>query len=206
MSHVLSFSTLHTLGLGAGRSNAPLQGSMGGTLASYNSFPYGGGHIPPSSHSLDGAHQHFVGLNAHHSSFEEGIQGLPSHIMLVDSTLFSLFKAFGNNAFSSTAFPSGGNPSYGQPNPMQGTIPSQGANPGIPSAQGPWNSCQGSVPSLVMLIGGNPFHNQWNPGQGTGPMPMGSAWGNPSQSPSNAMHSQPSTSYFGNQSMMYPQT
>jgi hypothetical protein len=36
------------------------------------------------------------------------------------------------------------------------------------------------------------------------PMPMGSAWGNPSQSPLNVMHAQPSTSYFGNQPMMSP--
>jgi hypothetical protein len=55
---VLSYSTLQTLGLGAGSSNAPLQGSMGGTSAPYNAFPYGGGHIPPSSPSLGGAHQH----------------------------------------------------------------------------------------------------------------------------------------------------
>jgi hypothetical protein len=56
-----------------------------------------------------------------------------------------------------------------------------------------------------MLIWGNSFHNQWNPGQGAIPMPMGSAWGNPSQSPPNVMHAQPSTSYFGNQSIMSPQ-
>jgi hypothetical protein len=44
---VLTYSTLQTMGLGAGSSNAPLQGSMGGTSASYNAIPYGGGHIPP---------------------------------------------------------------------------------------------------------------------------------------------------------------
>jgi hypothetical protein len=34
------------------------------------------------------------------------------------------------------------------------------------------------------------------------PIPMGSAWGNPSQIPPNVMHTQPSTSYFGNHPMM----
>jgi hypothetical protein len=37
---ILSYSTLQTLVLGTGNSNAPLQGSMGGTLGSYNAFPY----------------------------------------------------------------------------------------------------------------------------------------------------------------------
>jgi hypothetical protein len=88
---------------------------------------------------------------------------------------------------------------------MQGTIPTQGANPRTSSTSGPWNSWQGSVPSSGMLIWGNSFNNQWNPGQGTIPMHMGSTWGNPSQSPPNVMHAQPSTSYFGNQLMMSPQ-
>jgi hypothetical protein len=105
---------------------------------------------------------------------EQGVKDYLLIICLVGSTPFSLFGAFGNNAFSSAAFLTGGNPGYGQPNPMQGTIPAQGANPGIPSAPGPWNSWQGSVPSSGMSIGGNSFHNQWNPGQGAGPMPMGS--------------------------------
>jgi hypothetical protein len=109
-SPVLSYSTLQTLGLGAGSSNAPLQGSMGGTSASFNAFPYGGGHIPPSSPSLGGAHQHSAGPNTHHSSFGAGSQGLPSHSMLVGSTPFSLFDVFGNNAFSSAAFPTGAIP------------------------------------------------------------------------------------------------
>jgi hypothetical protein len=52
---VLSYSTLQTMGLGAGSSNAPLQGSMGGTSSPYNAFPYGGVHIPLSSPSLGGA-------------------------------------------------------------------------------------------------------------------------------------------------------
>jgi hypothetical protein len=198
---VLSYSTLQTLGLGVGSSNAPLQGSMGGTSAPYNAFPYGGGHIPPSSPSLGGAHQHSVGLNVNYSSFGEGSQGLPSYSMLVGSTPFSLFNAFGNNTFSSAVVSAGGNPGYGQQNPMQGTIPAQGENSGIPSSQGLWNLWQGSVPSSGMSTGGNPFHSQWNPGQGSGPMPVGSAGGNPSQNPWNATQAQPFTSYYGSQPM-----
>jgi hypothetical protein len=55
-SPILSYSTSQTLGLGAGSSNAPLQGHMGGTSSPFNAFPYGGGHIPPSSPSLGGTH------------------------------------------------------------------------------------------------------------------------------------------------------
>jgi hypothetical protein len=36
------------------------------------------------------------------------------------------------------------------------------------------------------------------------PIPIGLAWGNPSQSPLNTMHAQQSMSYFGNQPMMSP--
>jgi hypothetical protein len=56
-SPVLSYSTSQTSGLGAGKSNAPLQGHMGGTPAPFNALPNGGGHIPPSSPSLNGMHQ-----------------------------------------------------------------------------------------------------------------------------------------------------
>jgi hypothetical protein len=96
---VLSYSTLQTLHLGEEISNTPLQGPMGGTSAPFNAFPYGGGHIPPSSPSLSGAHQHFAVLNANHNSFGVGSQGTPSHNMSVGLTPFSLFSAFGNNAF-----------------------------------------------------------------------------------------------------------
>jgi hypothetical protein len=48
-SPVLTSSTLQTLGLGAGSSNAPLQGQIGGIPVPFNAFPYAGGHIPPSS-------------------------------------------------------------------------------------------------------------------------------------------------------------
>jgi hypothetical protein len=37
------------------------------------------------------------------------------------------------------------------------------------------------------------------------PLPIGLAWGNPSQSPSNTMHARNSMSFLGNQSMMSPQ-
>jgi hypothetical protein len=53
-SPVLTSSTLQTLGLGAGSSNAPLQGQLGVISVPFNSFPYAGGHIPPSSPSLGG--------------------------------------------------------------------------------------------------------------------------------------------------------
>jgi hypothetical protein len=197
-SPVLSYSTSQTLGLGEGSSNAPLQGHMGGTSTPFNDFPYRGGHIPPSSPSLNGTHQQSVGPPAHHSLFGLGSQGPPSHNMLVGSTPFSLFSFFCNNTFSSTYFLTGGNPGFRQPIPMQGTISAHGENPGTSSASGPWNSWQGSVPSSGMSIWGNYFHNQWNPGQGTMPIPIGSAWGNPSQSPPNVVHVHPSTSYFGN--------
>jgi hypothetical protein len=72
---VLSYSTLQTLGLGAGSSNAPLQGSMGGTSTPYNAFPYGGGHIPPSSPSLGGAPQQPAWPNMNYNLFGAGSQG-----------------------------------------------------------------------------------------------------------------------------------
>jgi hypothetical protein len=193
---ILSYSTLQNLGLGEGSSNAPLQGSMGGTSAPYNAFPYGGGHIPPSSPSLSGAHQHSAGPNVNYSLFGAGSQGIPSYSMLVGSTPFSLFGAFGNNALSSAVVSAGGNLHYGQKNPMQGTIPAQGENLGIPSSQGIWNLWQGSIPSSRMLTRGNPFHSQWNLEQGLGSMPIRSAGGNLSQNPWNAMETQPFTSYY----------
>jgi hypothetical protein len=105
-------------------------------------------------------------MNINYSSFGEGSQGIPNYRMSIGSTPFSLFGCFGNNAFSSVAISAGGNPSYGQQNPMQGIIPAQGGNLGIPSSQGPWNPWQGSFPLSGMLTGGNPFHIQWNPVQG----------------------------------------
>jgi hypothetical protein len=66
-SLVLSYSTSQTSSLGVGSSNTPLQVYMGGTPAPFNTFPYGGGHIPPSSPFLGGTHQQSVGGPAHHS-------------------------------------------------------------------------------------------------------------------------------------------
>jgi hypothetical protein len=190
--------------MGAGSSSAPLQGHMGGTPAPFNAFPYRGGHIPLSSPSLGGSHQQSARQPTYHSLFGAGSQGPPSHSMSVGLTPFSLAGMFGNNAFSSVAFLTGGNPSFGQSTPMQGTIPAQGENLGTSSTASPWNYWQGSIPSSKMSIWGNSFHNQWNPRPTTMLIPMGPAWGNPSQSPSNAMHAQPSISYLGNQSMMSP--
>jgi hypothetical protein len=162
-SPVLSYSTLQTLGLGVGSSSTPLQGHMGGTPTPFNAFPYGGGHIPPSSPSLGGSHQQSTGKPTYHSLFGAGSQGPPLHNMLVGSTPFSLAETFGNNAFSSVAFPTGGNPSFGQSTPMQGTIPAQGENLGTSSTSRPWNSWQGSIPSsecrsgvILSTINGTP--------------------------------------------------
>jgi hypothetical protein len=99
-SPVLSYSTLQTSSMGAGRSSTPLQGHMGGTPAPFNAFPYGAGHIPPSSPSLSGSHQQSTGKPTHHSLFGAGSQGPPSHNMLVGLTPFYLIVMFGNNAFS----------------------------------------------------------------------------------------------------------
>jgi hypothetical protein len=54
---VLTYSILQTMSMGARIWNDPLQGSNVGTTAPFNSIPYGGGHIPPLSTSLDDAFQ-----------------------------------------------------------------------------------------------------------------------------------------------------
>jgi hypothetical protein len=110
------------LGQGAGSSSAPLQGQLGGTPIPLNSFPYVGGHIPPSSPSLGGLHQPSVGQPTHTSLFGDGSQGTPAHSMSVGSTPFSWNGTFGNNTFSSLAFLSKGNPIFGQSTPAQGVI------------------------------------------------------------------------------------
>jgi hypothetical protein len=126
--------------------------------------------------------------------------------MPVGSTPFFFFSAFGNNAFSSATISAGGNPGYGQQNPMQGTIPAQGENIGIPSSQGPWNPWQGLVSLSGMTTRGNPFHSQWNPKQGSTTMPIRSTGDNPSQNLWNATQAQPFTSYYGSQSMKSQQS
>jgi hypothetical protein len=86
---------------------------MGCTSSPYNAFPYRGGHLPPWSPSLDGAQQHSAEPNINYISSGAGSQGLPSYSMLVGSTPFSLFDAFGNNAFSSAVVLARGNPGFG---------------------------------------------------------------------------------------------
>jgi hypothetical protein len=199
-SPALTSSTLPTLRLGTGSSNASLQGQIGGIPIPFNAFPYVGGHIPPSSPLLGGLPQQSVGSPTHTSPFGVGSQGTPAQTLLVGSSLFVWNEMFGSNTFASAAFPSGGTPVFGQSTPAQGTIPALGAH--IP---GPWNSGQGSVPSFGMPFWGNSFHSQWNPGQNSMPLPSGPAWGNPSQSPSNTMNAQHPMSFMGNQPMMSPQ-
>jgi hypothetical protein len=120
-STVLSSSTLQNLGLGAGSSNSPLQGSIGGTSSPFIAFPYSGVHIPHLSPSLSGVPQHSVRPNI--NLFGEGNQALPPYNMLVGSTPFYLFDTFGNNNFSSASILAKGTLGYGQPHPVQGTIP-----------------------------------------------------------------------------------
>jgi hypothetical protein len=196
----LTSSISQTLGLGAGSSNASLQGQPGGTHAPFNAFPYAGGHLPPSSPSLGGPHQQTAGQPSHTSSLGAASQGQPAQTLPVGPSPFSWNGAGGNNTLAPSAFPSGGTPIFGQSNPAQGTIPTLGAN--IP---GPWNSGQGSNPATGMPFWGNAFHNQWNPGQATMPLPTGPAWNNPSQSPQNTMNAQNPMSFMGNQPMMSPQ-
>jgi hypothetical protein len=199
-SPALTSSTLQTLGLGAGSSNAPLQGQIGGIPVPFNAFPYTGGHITPSSPSLIGLHQQSVGKPAHTSPFGVRSQGTPAQTLPVGSSPFVWNGTVGNNTFESTTFPSGGTPIFGQSMPAQGTIPALGAH--IP---GPWNSGQGSIPSSGMSFWGNSFHSQWNPGHTSMPLPSGPAWGNPSQSLSNTMNAQHPMSFMWNQQMMSPQ-
>jgi hypothetical protein len=199
-SPALTYSTLQTLGLGAGSSNAPLQGQLGGILVPFNAFPYAGGHISPLSPSLGGLHQQSAGQPAHTSSFGDRSQGTPAQTLPVGSSPFVWNETFGNNTFASTSFPSGGTPIFGHSTLAQGTIPAPGAH--IP---GPWNLGQGSIPYSGMSFWGNSFHSQWNPGQTSMPLPSGPAWGNPSQSLSNTMNAQHPMSFMGNQPMMSPQ-
>jgi hypothetical protein len=206
MNPILTYSTLQTMGLGAGSSKAPLQGSMGGTSTPYNTFPYDEGHIPPSSPSLGDAPQFPVWPNMNYNLFGVGSQGPSSYTTLVGSMPISLFGVFGNNAFSSVVVSAGGNPGFGPQNLVQGTIPTQRENTGVFSSQGIWNPWQGTVPLSGMSTGGNPFHGQWNPRQGSVPLPIVSVGGNPFQNLWNTTQgeipTQPSTSNYRNQPMI----
>jgi len=88
---ILTYSTLQTMGLGDGISNVPLQGSMGGTSALYNDFPYSRDHVPPSSPSLGGSSQQPVWSNMNYNLFREGSKGPSSNTTSVGYLLFSLF-------------------------------------------------------------------------------------------------------------------
>jgi hypothetical protein len=127
-SPALTSSISQTLGLGAGSSNAPLQGQLGGIPVPFNAFPYAGGHIPPSSPSLSGLHQQSAGQPTHTSPLGAGSQGTPAQTLPVSSSSFVWNRMFGNNTFASVAFPSGGTPVFGQSTPAQGTIPVLGAH------------------------------------------------------------------------------
>jgi hypothetical protein len=109
-SPALTHSTLQTLGLGAGSSNAPLQDQLGGIPVPFNAFPYGGGHISPSSPSLGGPHQQSVGQPTHTSSFGARSQGTPAQTQSVGSSPFVWNGTFGNNTFASTAAHLGAHP------------------------------------------------------------------------------------------------
>jgi hypothetical protein len=74
MNSILTYSTIDTMGLGVGISNAPLQGSIGGTSSPSNAI-YFWGHIPPSSPSLGGAPQQPVRSNMNYNLFREGNLG-----------------------------------------------------------------------------------------------------------------------------------
>jgi hypothetical protein len=111
-SPALTSSTFQTLGLGAGSSNAPLKGQLGGIPVSFNAFPYIGGHIPPSSPSLGGSHQQSAEQPAHTSPFGAGSQGTPAQTQLVGSSPFLWNGTFGNNTVTYVAFPSGGTPVF----------------------------------------------------------------------------------------------
>jgi hypothetical protein len=127
-SPTLTYSTLQTLGLGAGSSNAPLQGQLRGTPIPFNTFPYAGGHITPSSPLLGGLHQQSIEQPAQTNLFGARSQGTPTHNMPVGSSPFVWNGTFGNNTFTSTSFPSGSTPTFGQSTPAQGIISMSGAH------------------------------------------------------------------------------
>jgi hypothetical protein len=74
-SSTLNYSTLHTIGLEEGSSNAPLKGSFIGTTVPFNAIPYDGGHIPPPSPSLGGSFLQPSRLNTNSILFSGGSHG-----------------------------------------------------------------------------------------------------------------------------------
>jgi hypothetical protein len=111
----------------------------GGILAPYQVFPWGGGHIPPSSP--------FVGSGDFPSSIPNPTwgwgtsmgSGSQSASMSSTSTLFTLYGGFGSNPFTSSVVSAGGNPFQGQFVPMQGHFSLQGTSLGGTPLQGQWN-------------------------------------------------------------------
>jgi hypothetical protein len=113
-SPVLTTSSLQTLGLGAGSSNAPLSGQLGSIPVPFNVFPHAGGHIPPSFPSLGGPHQQTAGQPSHTSSLGAASQGQPAQTLPVGPSPFSWNGAGGIHTLAPSAFPSGGTPIFGQ--------------------------------------------------------------------------------------------
>jgi hypothetical protein len=111
------------MGLGEGISNAPVQGSTGGSSFPFNAIPYGGGHIPPLSPSLGGTFEKPIESTTNNNFFGPRILEPSSYTTPMGSMSFSLFNMFGNNAFYSNVVSAGGNPGFGQQNVVQGTIP-----------------------------------------------------------------------------------
>jgi hypothetical protein len=142
-----------------------MQGSTGGSLVPFNAIPYGGDHVPPLSPLLNGDFQQPIGSDANYILFGERILGHSSYTTSVGSMLFSLFDTFGNNAFSLAAILVGGSLSFGKQNPVQGTIPTQGASTRVFSSQGLWNPWQGSFPLQGMSVRGNPSMVNGTPGR-----------------------------------------
>jgi hypothetical protein len=199
-STVLSSSTLQTLGLGVGSSNAPLQGSIGGTSAPFIAFPYDGGHIPPSSPSLSGVPQHSVGPNI--NLFGVGSQALPPYNMSVGSTPFSLFDTFGNNTFSSAVIFSRGKPQLWTTTSCTGYYSCTGGTLRNSFLTRILESMVGTSPLARDVDRGKPFPYPVEPQARPNTYARRIIGGNPSQNPWNAMQAQPFTSYYGNQQMM----
>jgi hypothetical protein len=87
------------MGLREGSSNSPLKGSTIGTIVPFNSIPYGGGHIPHSSPSLDEAFQHPFETITNYNFFGGNTLGPLYYMTSVGSMSFSLFGSFGNKIF-----------------------------------------------------------------------------------------------------------
>jgi hypothetical protein len=118
LNSVLTYSTLHTMGLGVESSNALVQGSSRGTSVPFNDIPYSVDHIPPLSPSLVGSFQQPIGLNSIYIFFGEDSSGPSSYTTSFGSMSLYLFDAFGNNAFSSASIWTGGNLIFGKQNPV----------------------------------------------------------------------------------------